>query len=161
MPTGPGVPVAMSNNANPLRRTDDFTWSASTSRNQPIAVSGGLPTTTAMTPAAVAPPTEAPWAPSQGPTISEPTRNTPAPVPTVTMSRGQAPTNEPVDAVTLIRQASFGRADRVDVTVTGKNSLKVSLLTPTEGDARDLAAIISALPELRALHVSFEAHVRR
>ena len=81
--------------------------------------------------------------------------------PSVSMIRGQAPADEKLDEVSLIRSACFGRASGVAVTVLGPKKLHVKLVAPTEADARDAAAVVSRLPELTTYSVTFEASVSR
>ena len=89
------------------------------------------------------------WGPSRRPA-------TDAPLPTVSVTRGQAPVAE-VSVEDAIRSACFGRASRVGVSRPGPQKLHVTLVVPTEGDARDAAAVISRLPEVKAFAVTFEA----
>ena len=96
------------------------------------------------------------WSPSKQPTPSD------APLPTVTVTRGQAPiaaTKTDADVDATIRSACFGRASRVGVSRPGPQRLHVTLVVPTEADARDAAAVVSQLPELKAYSVTFEAVV--
>lgn len=93
------------------------------------------------------------WAPSAGGGASSP------PAPAVSMIRGQAPADSSEDLAALIRSACFGRASDVAVLQPEENRLVVRLTTPTETDARDAAAVISRLPELRTRQVVFEVKV--
>jgi hypothetical protein len=166
MPQGAGQPLVTSNRQEGPRRTDDTIWSTSTTRQSqqaPIASSNAPPLTLvenqskpATTP--VVPDTA--WGPSRVPVITEPSR-IPATPPQVTMSRGQAPLDETPDLGKLIRQVSFGRAEKVLVSLTGKKSLHVNLSVTQETDARDVAALISRLPELKEYAITFEAHLIR
>jgi hypothetical protein len=167
MPQGAGQPLATSARQEAPRRTDETIWSASTTRRPqqaPIASSNAPPltlvesqsktTTQPVTPAVP----DTTWGPSRVPVITEPSR-TPTTPPQVTMSRGQAPLDETPDLGKLIRQVSFGRAEKVLVSATGKNSLHVNLSVTLETDARDVAALISRLPELKEYAITFEAHL--
>jgi hypothetical protein len=98
------------------------------------------------------------WSPSQRTIPNQP----PGSVPSISMIRGQAP--EPDDAVDIparIRAACFGRASGVGITVLGAKKLLVVLEVPTESDARDAAALVSRLPELKSYTVTFEVTIRR
>lgn len=77
------------------------------------------------------------------------------------MIRGQAPDDDRPDVSDLIRSTCFGRADEVTVTRLGSLKLHVRLKTPTEVDARDAAALVSRLPQLKPYTVTFEATVSR
>jgi hypothetical protein len=164
MPHGPGQPLATSTRQDTPRRTDDTIWTTSTSRpitQAPIASSSAPPLTLVESQSKPAPAPAVPdttWGPSRVPTIAEPAR-TPSTPPQVTMSRGQAPAEEGPDFGKLIRQVSFGRAEKVLVSVTGKFALHVNLSVTQETDARDVAALISRLPELKEYAITFEAHL--
>jgi hypothetical protein len=82
-----------------------------------------------------------------------------APLPAVTLIRGQAPVASTNDLDGLIRSACFGRANRVLIERPGPQRLHLKLVVPTEADARDAAAVVSRLPELKAYSVTFEATV--
>jgi len=165
MPTGAGEPLATSTRQEVPRRTDDTIWSASTTRPvQQAPIASSAPPLTLVesqskssTPVVPnAPDTN--WGPSRVPVITEPSRM-PSTPPQVTMSRGQAPADDALDETKLIRSTSFGRAEKVLVTSTGKKSLHVSMTVSYESDARDLAAIVSRLPELKEFAITFEAHL--
>ena len=164
MPMGAGQPLATSARQDAPRRTDDTVWSSSTTRQPqqaPIASSNTPPLTLVESqskPVAAPAVPDTTWGPSRVPVIAEPSR-TPTTPPQVTMSRGQAPLDETPDLGKLIRQVSFGRAEKVLVSVTGKNSLHVNLSVTQETDARDVAALISRLPELKEYAITFEAHL--
>lgn len=155
MPVGPGA-------AAEPGTPPDLTWlPASANSRVPIAATPEPRTL----PVPVAPSSPAPppstspgtdWGPSRRPTPPD------APLPTVTISRGQAPTAATVapteaDVDAAIRSACFGRASRVGVSRPGPQKLHVTLVVPTEADARDAAAVVSRLPELKTLAVTFEA----
>lgn len=161
MPAGPGVPADLTPPAVPP--TPEVEWlPASANSRVPIASTPPADPTPKALPVPTTPPGATPsdnWAPAK------PTQPTDAPLPavpslpTVTITRGQAPpaprTDADVDAT--IRSACFGRASRVGVARPGPQRLHVTLVVPTEGDARDAAAVVSRLPELKAYSVTFEA----
>ena len=141
MPMGSGVPVTGVTTAG------DLTWQPSATRpNRPIATTPNTPTSFDPT-----------WQPS---TNGTPVNST-TPTPSVSMIRGQAPlaTSEDVDGT--IRTACYGRASAVTVTHTGQKKLHVKLTAPTESDARDAAAVVSGLPQLKAYSITFEATIGR
>lgn len=154
MPTGPGTAVpADANNA-------EMNW-------QPVSAGSRTPIAATPAPEPPAPPKALPvpvpptepapnWSPSKQPAPTD------APLPTVTVTRGQAPiaatrTDAEIDAA--IRSACFGRASRVGVSRPDPQRLHVTLVVPSEADARDAAAVVSRLPELKAYSVTFEAVV--
>jgi hypothetical protein len=163
MPTGGGTLITST--PTPTGPTDpspgDVNWQPGRAASQPV-VATPPPAAPKPTPAtAPAPGADEPsWLPALR-SVPAGTITPPAVPPTVSMIRGQAPTEERVDEVTLIRSACFGRASAVGVTVLGPKTLHVKLVSPTESDARDAAAVVSRLPELKTYSVTFEASVTR
>lgn len=160
MPAGPGMPADLS--APTVPPTPEVEWlPASANSRVPIASTPPADPTPKTLPVPTAPPGTTPppsdWAPAKRP-ADAPLPAVPS-LPTVTVTRGQAPpaarTDADVDAT--IRSACFGRASRVGVARPGPQRLHVTLVVPTEGDARDAAAVVSRLPELKAYAVTFEA----
>lgn len=154
IPYGSGSVIATPPQASDLN--PDLQWQPVTARSlQPIASS--RPYTPPM-PAPAPPPAAADpgWAP-----VSRPLPNNPAPAPSISMIRGQAPDYDGADLYAVIRSTCFGRADEVSVTRLGPLKLHVRLKTPTEADARDAAALVSRLPQLKPYTVTFEATVAR
>jgi hypothetical protein len=162
MPPGAGVPITVDPNG------PEVNWLPATANSRvPIA----------STPAAEPPrPSPVPSSPAQlpgepptdwGPSRRSVPADAPLPaiptLPNVTITRGQAPpavkavakTDADIDG--LIRSACFGRASRVGVARPGPQKLHVTLVVPTEADARDAAAVVSRLAELKAYEVTFEA----
>lgn len=144
MPVGVGLPVPTDPNTPP----PDVNWLPASTR-VPIAA------TTDAAPAKPQPvlPTDpaTDWGPSRRPLPTD------APLPTVSVTRGQAPAAGPVDVDEAVRSACYGRASRVGISRPGPQKLHVTLVVPTEADARDAAAVISRLPEVKAYAVTFEA----
>lgn len=140
MPIGAGLPVPTDPSATP----PDVNWQPASPR-VPIAATPEAPPAKPQPPAD---PTD--WGPSRRPLPTD------APLPTVSVTRGQAPVAE-VSVEDAIRSACFGRASRVGVSRPGPQKLHVKLVVPTEADARDAAAVISRLPEVKAYAVTFEA----
>jgi hypothetical protein len=163
MPVGPGMPA----DPTAAAPTPEVEWQpASANSRVPIASTPTPDATPRALPVPVSPPGTTPpadWSPAK------PTQPADAPLPavpslpTVTVTRGQAPpvakTDADVDAT--IRSACFGRASRVGVARPGPQRLHVTLVVPTEGDARDAAAVVSRLPELKTYAVTFEAVIGR
>jgi hypothetical protein len=150
MPSGSGWPVV--GETDPTPSNGDISWQPVNARHAaPIA------TTPAAQPTNTSPPPADPsWGPSN--------RGLPAqsaPAPSVSMIRGQAPTEEKIDLDGVIRSACYGRASGVSVTSVGVKKLHVKLVSPTESDARDAAAVVSRLPQLKAYTITFEATVER
>ncbi len=144
MPTGIGMPVPTDPNTPP----PDVNWLPASAR-VPIAATPEAPPAKPQS-APVADPTTD-WGPSRRPAAD-------APLPTVSVTRGQAPpATTAVDVDEAIRSACFGRASRVGVSRQGPQKLHVTLVVPSEADARDAAAVISRLPEVKAYAVTFEA----
>ena len=142
MPSGAGTPVT----ADPNSGDNEVSWQPAPQR-VPIAAStpGPLPVPVAPT----EPGTD--WGPSRRPVPTD------APPPSVSVTRGQAPNPTAPDLDTAVRSACFGRASRVGITRPGPQRLHVTLVVPTEADARDAAAVVSRLPEVKAYSVTFEA----
>ncbi|MCU0705723.1 MAG: hypothetical protein MUF18_17280 [Fimbriiglobus sp.] len=154
LPPGAGETVAVENG------TRDVSW-------QPASAGSRVPIAT--TPSAVQPPAAEPPSPLKpSPAPAEPSTDwgpskravpTDAPLPTVTITRGQAPPTPPssADVDTAISSACYGRAIRVGVSRPGPQRLHVKLVVPSEADARDAAAVVSRLPEVKDYTVTFEA----
>lgn len=154
MPAGPGTAVPVDPN------NTEMNW-------QPVSASSRVPIASTPAPEPTTPgkglpvpvsPNDPPadWGPSKRSTPTD------APLPTVTISRGQAPiaaTKSDAEVDTAIRSACFGRANQVGVSRPGPQRLHVTLMVPTEADARDAAAVVSRLPEVKAYSVTFEAVV--
>lgn len=149
MPIGVGMPVP----TDPSTPPPDVNWLPASSR-VPIAATPEA-TTAKPQPTPPADPTTD-WGPSRRPVPTD------APLPTVSVTRGQAPpAMTAVDVDESIRSACFGRASRVGVSRPGPQKLHVTLVVLTEADARDVAAVISRLPEVKAYAVTFEAVIGR
>ncbi len=84
-----------------------------------------------------------------------PVAHTAAPV-----ARGQQPAETP-DVTALIRAACFSRVNQVRVIETEKGTLTVTFVTTTEQLAREAAAVVSKLPELRPYEVRFEVQLTK
>lgn len=152
VPYGSGSVIATPPQASDLN--PDLQWQPVMARGaQPIASS--RPYTPPM-PAPPAPPTDPGWSP-----VSRPASDNSPPAPSISMIRGQAPDDDRPDVSALIRSTCFGRADEVTVTRLGPLKLHVRLKAPTEADARDAAALVSWLPQLKPYTVTFEATVSR
>ena len=152
VPYGSGSVIATPPQASDL--TQDLQWQPVTARGpQPIASS--RPYTPPM-PSPPPPPADPGWSP-----VSRPAPDDSNPAPSISMIRGQAPDDDRPDVSDLIRSTCFGRADEVTVTRLGSLKLHVRLKTPTEVDARDAAALVSRLPQLKPYTVTFEATVSR
>lgn len=152
MPAGSGERVSI-----PLSAPPEVNWQAvSDGSRVPIATSGetrgGQPTPTTN---------QTEWGPAKR---SVPGSDAPLPavptLPDVTLIRGQAPVTEQ-DLDALIRLACFGRATRVKIEHTGPGQFRVTVVAPTEADARDAAALVSRLPEVKPYTVTFEAVVEK
>ena len=61
----------------------------------------------------------------------------------------------------LIRAACFSRVNQVRVIETEKGTLTVTFVTTTEQLAREAAAVVSKLPELRPYEVRFEVQLTK
>jgi hypothetical protein len=159
MPVGPGVPA----DPTAVTTTPEVDWQPATANSRvPIASTPTADPTPKPLPVPVAPTVGTPpadWAPAKKAQPADAPLPAVPSLPTVTVTRGQAPpaarTDADVDAT--IRSACFGRASRVGVARPGPQRLHVTLVVPTEGDARDAAAVVSRLPELKAYAVTFEA----
>ncbi len=165
MPSGGGVLASSttlaSNTTLPSSKPTDLdpqvNWGPSVQPTErtPIAASppAGVPQ---PMPASVPQPMPAPEPTPQHTGWSPAKKETPPP--TVTVSRGQVPEAK-ASVADLIRSACFGRASRVGVELIGQQRVHVRLVAPTEQDARDAAAVVSRLPELKAWTVTFEAAI--
>jgi hypothetical protein len=94
------------------------------------------------------------------------TSTAPAPIsspaePNVSISRGQPATETVEDLEATIRSVCHGRASRVVVKSLGTKRLHIRLVAPTDSDARDAAAVVSQLPQLKAFAITFEATIER
>lgn len=153
MPTGNGTPIAY--DPSP----PEVSWlPANASSRMPIAATPPATPVAKATdplPLPVSPPADPgpDWGPSKRAAPGD------APLPAVTLIRGQAPIAATPDVDGLIRTACFGRASRVEIERPGPQRLHIKLVVPTEADARDAAAVVSRLPEVKAYSVTFEATV--
>ncbi len=107
-------------------------------------------------------PIPAPPAPIAQPASSDPAW-APAPatpaIPTVSVIRGQSEGREPQSLEALIRSACIGRVAKADVRATDAGKLVVTFVAASENAARDAAALVAKLPELKPYDVTFEARI--
>ncbi len=79
--------------------------------------------------------------------------------PTVSVIRGQLDGRDPQSFQTLIRNACVGRVIRTDARAITPHKFVVTFVAGSEEAARDAAALVVALPELKPYEVTFEAQI--
>ena len=108
----------------------------------------------------VPPPPMAP-APAPAETSWTPVRTNPAPkppAPSVSVIRG-IEYREPQSIEQVIRNSCVGRVIRTEVRAITPKKLVVTFVVGNENAARDAAALVANLPELKPYEVTFEAQV--
>lgn len=153
LPSGTPVAIASSTEGSSLpaetvaQPTGELNWQTASSRGIPL------------------PKEPAPIAPSPQPVSKEPAwapvPATPSklPAPTVSVIRGQLDSREPQSLEILIRNASVGRVARSDVRAITAKRLVVTFVVASENAAREAAALVAKLPELKPYEVTFEAQI--
>ena len=96
-------------------------------------------------------PAETPWAPVR--------TNPKPPSPTVSVIRGQVDYREPQSIEQFIRNSCVGRVIRTEVRAVTPKKLVVTFVVGNENAARDAAALVANLPELKPYEVTFEAQI--
>ena len=149
MPSVPrGAPVAIATEPSAPPPPTELNWQTASGKNalakEPIPVLHAPP----AVPLAADPA----WSPVQ----SAPA--TPA-VPTVSVIRGQSESREPQSIEAIIRSACIGRVAKAEVRSNGDRKLVVTFVAASEYAAREAAALVAKLPELKSYDVAFEARI--
>ena len=84
---------------------------------------------------------------------------TPAPKPTISVIRGPLDAREPQSLEQFIRNACVGRVVKTDVRAFSATKLVVTFVVTGENAAREAAALVANLPELKPFEVTFEAQI--
>ena len=150
VPSGTPMPIAASSDGRILPSepvvlpTVDLNWQTSSGRGVP------LPKEPELIPAAPKPTVPDPaWAPVAAP----------APKPTISVIRGQLDAREPQSLEQFIRNACVGRVVKTDVRALSATKLVVTFVVTGENAAREAAALVANLPELKPYEVTFEAQI--
>ncbi len=152
-----GTPVAIASSSSDGRTipaepfvapAPDLNWQTVTNRpgtvtREPDPVPQAVP----MAPL----PAETPWAPVR--------TNPKPPSPTVSVIRGQVDYREPQSIEQFIRNSCVGRVIRTEVRAVTPKKLVVTFVVGNENAARDAAALVANLPELKPYEVTFEAQI--
>lgn len=149
LPSGMPVAIASSNEGRALPAepvalpVNELNWQTASGRGVPL-----------------------PKAPDPQPTVSQPVSTEPAwtqptqPVkPTVSVIRGQLDGREPQSLDTIIRSACVGRVVSAEVRAITAKKLVVTFVAASENAAREAAALVAVLPELKPYEVTFEAQI--
>ena len=135
--TLPEVPIALP--------TTELNWQTASGRGIP------LPKEPDPIPQAAQPVSSDPaWGPSAAPKPA---------TPTISVIRGQLDAREPQSLEMLIRNACVGRVARTDVRAITPQKFVVTFVAASESAARDAAALVVALPELKPYEITFEAQI--
>lgn len=138
----------------PVAPTPEVNWQSVT----PLPSSPGVPS--ALPPRSPQP-ADPQWVPVTTrtyPGTVVPVAATPSP-----LVRGQQSPEaaETPDVAARIRAACFSRVNQVRVTETGQGKLTVTIVTTTEQLAKEAAAVVSKLPEVRPYEVRFEVQLTK
>lgn len=164
-PSSPSLPAGVPVSVEP--RQPDVNWQTVRpgSGALPTVSPGGMPS--APRPQSPSAPADPQWVPVSGPgTYPGTTVPTGAganrPSSGITLVRGQEPVAaKPTDINALIRETCFSRVSQVRIVETGPRKLTVTFVTSTEQLAREAAALVSELPELRPYEVRFEVQLSK
>ena len=80
-------------------------------------------------------------------------------MPTVSVIRGQLDGRQPQSVETIIRSACVGRVVQTDIRENGPGKIVVTFVAASESAAREAAALVAKIPELKPYEVTFEARI--
>jgi len=159
-----GMPVAIAGSSEGRMQPAEPISTQATELNWQTAGGRGI---APKDPIPLPPPPMPPMQPVVQPSASEPAWATvpakhggakPA-VPTISLIRGQVENREPQSLDAIIRSTCVGRVVSADVRANGAGKLVVTFVAASESAAREAAALVAKLPELKPYEVTFEARV--
>jgi len=155
LPSGTPHPIASSAEGRPV--TPEPASPPPTELNWQSAGGRGVPMPRDLEPL---PAPSRPAAPETDWTSVRPATTRPKSVtPTVSVIRGQIDGSEVRSLEALVHNAVTGRVVRTEVRGVGGKRLVVTFVAASEAAAREAAALVVKLPELKPYSVTFEAHI--